>query len=57
MRFIGTMNVDETTNFFAPKILDRAHILHLDNPLFVQHKDGCKQADTGEPFVTTAKLF
>lgn len=56
VRFIGTMNVDETTNFFAPKILDRAHILHLDNPLFVQHKD-VQQVEHGEPFVTTASSF
>lgn len=38
VRFIGTMNVDETTNFFAPKILDRAHILRLENPLFTKHE-------------------
>lgn len=38
VRFIGTMNVDETTNFFAPKILDRAHILRLENPLFAKYE-------------------
>lgn len=34
VRFVGTMNVDETTNFFALKILDRAQILQLTNPIF-----------------------
>ncbi|MFN4143655.1 McrB family protein [Aestuariivirga sp.] len=28
--FIGTVNVDETTYMFSPKVLDRAHVIELD---------------------------
>lgn len=33
VRIIGAINMDETTNFLSPKILDRAHIIKFDNPL------------------------
>ena len=33
VRIIGAINIDETTNFLSPKILDRAHIIKFDNPL------------------------
>lgn len=29
--FIGTVNVDETTYMFSPKVLDRAHVLEIDS--------------------------
>jgi len=29
--FIGTINVDETTYMFSPKVLDRAHIIELES--------------------------
>ena len=33
IRFVGTVNIDETTNFFSPKILDRVHVIRVENPL------------------------
>lgn len=36
IRFIGAINVDETTNYFSPKILDRVHIVKFENPLFFE---------------------
>lgn len=32
VRFVGTVNIDETTHFFSPKVLDRAAIVPLDRP-------------------------
>jgi hypothetical protein len=29
--FIGTVNVDETTYMFSPKVLDRAHVIELES--------------------------
>ena len=36
VRFIGAINVDETTHYFSPKILDRVHIVKFENPLLVE---------------------
>lgn len=36
VRFIGAINVDETTNYFSPKILDRVHIVRFENPLLFE---------------------
>lgn len=33
VRIIGTINMDETTHYLSPKILDRAHIVRFANPL------------------------
>jgi hypothetical protein len=33
VRFIGTINVDQTTYSLSPKILDRAHVIRFANPL------------------------
>ncbi|MBE9056773.1 AAA family ATPase [Sphaerospermopsis sp. LEGE 08334] len=38
VRFIGAINVDETTNYFSPKILDRVHIVKFENPLLYEKK-------------------
>jgi len=32
VRFVGTVNIDETTHFFSPKVLDRAALLILEAP-------------------------
>ncbi len=32
VRFVGTVNIDETTHFFSPKVLDRASVVRLDRP-------------------------
>lgn len=56
VRFVGTMNVDETTNFFALKILDRAHILQLTNPIFDSRPQG-KTPKSTAPFHVSACSF
>lgn len=33
VRFIGTINMDQTTYGLSPKILDRCHIIRFNNPL------------------------
>ena len=33
VRIIGTVNIDETTHYLSPKVLDRAHVIKFDNPL------------------------
>lgn len=33
VRIIGAINVDETTHYLSPKILDRAHVMRFNNPL------------------------
>jgi len=38
VRFIGAINVDETTHYFSPKILDRVHIVKFDNPLLFEEQ-------------------
>jgi len=36
IRFIGAINVDETTHYFSPKILDRIHVVKFENPLLFE---------------------
>ena len=36
VRFIGAINIDETTHYFSPKILDRVHIMKFENPLLFE---------------------
>lgn len=38
VRFIGAINVDETTHYFSPKILDRIHVVKFDNPLLYEEQ-------------------
>ena len=38
VRFIGAINVDETTHYFSPKILDRVHIVKFENPLLIEEE-------------------
>ena len=33
VRIIGAINVDDTTHYLSPKILDRAHLMRFGNPL------------------------
>lgn len=35
VRIIGTINVDETTHYLSPKVLDRAHIIRFGSPLLM----------------------
>lgn len=38
VRFIGAINVDETTHYFSPKILDRIHVVKFENPLLIEEQ-------------------
>jgi len=33
VRIIGAINIDDTTHYLSPKILDRAHVMKFDSPL------------------------
>jgi len=44
VRFVGAINVDQTTYGLSPKILDRAHVIRFDNPLKHSIKDIRKEA-------------
>ena len=33
VRIIGAINIDETTHYLSPKVLDRAHVMKFDSPL------------------------
>lgn len=33
VRIVGAINVDETTHYLSPKILDRAHVMRFRNPV------------------------
>lgn len=33
VRIIGSVNIDETTYYLSPKVLDRAHVIRFDSPL------------------------
>ena len=33
VRFVGTVNMDATTHYLSPKVLDRAHVLQFQSPL------------------------
>ncbi len=33
---IGAINVDETTHYLSPKVLDRAHVMRFRNPVLVE---------------------
>ena len=33
LRVVGAVNIDETTHYLSPKVLDRAHVLRFDSPL------------------------
>ena len=33
VRFVGTVNMDATTHFLSPKVLDRAHVIQFQSPL------------------------
>lgn len=35
VRIIGAINIDETTHYLSPKVLDRAHVLRFRNPLLM----------------------
>lgn len=38
IRIIGAINVDDTTHYLSPKILDRAHVMKFGNPFLMDLK-------------------
>lgn len=38
VRLIGAINIDETTHYLSPKIIDRAHIMKFESPLLFDWK-------------------
>jgi energy-coupling factor transporter ATP-binding protein EcfA2 len=38
VRIIGAINIDETTHYLSPKVLDRAHVIKFDNLLLTDWK-------------------
>ncbi|MBX4876965.1 DNA methyltransferase [Rhizobium bangladeshense] len=45
--FIGTVNVDETTYMFSPKVLDRAHVIELNAERPSDYLSGGGRAEPG----------
>jgi len=39
VRIVGAINIDETTHYLSPKILDRAHIMKFKSPLLTDWDD------------------
>lgn len=45
VRIIGAINVDETTHYLSPKILDRAHLMRFSSPLLTDWADVEKEIE------------
>jgi len=46
VRIIGAINIDETTHYLSPKILDRAHIMKFTSPLLSDWDSIIQEIDT-----------
>ncbi|WP_299808905.1 AAA family ATPase [uncultured Shewanella sp.] len=46
VRIIGAINIDETTHYLSPKILDRAHIMKFKSPLLTDWDEIFAEIDT-----------
>jgi hypothetical protein len=44
--FVGTVNVDETTYMFSPKVLDRAHVIEVRPPPVAEYLEGSSPSKT-----------
>ena len=44
-RMIPNINIDETTHYLSPKVLDRAHVIKFDNPLLSDWDSIYKEVD------------
>jgi hypothetical protein len=55
IRLVGTVNVDETTHFFSPKVIDRCSIAHFERP---DIREGLEEEDyvRTEPTITPVRL-
>ena len=45
VRIIGAINIDDTTHYLSPKILDRAHVMKFKSPLLMDWQKIIKEAD------------
>jgi energy-coupling factor transporter ATP-binding protein EcfA2 len=46
VRILGAINIDETTHYLSPKILDRAHIMKFKSPLLTNWDEIFAEIDT-----------
>jgi len=46
VRFIGAVNMDQTTNALAPKVLDRAHVIRFESPMTYDWSQIRSEADS-----------
>lgn len=57
VHIIGAINIDETTHYLSPKILDRAHIMRFESPLLsdwdviLKEVDSYDFEDTSKPLI------
>lgn len=54
LHIIGAINIDETTHYLSPKILDRAHIMRFESPLLSNWDEILTQVESYE-FDDTSK--
>lgn len=54
LHIIGAINIDETTHYLSPKILDRAHIMRFESPLLSNWDEILTQVESYE-FEDTSK--
>lgn len=58
VHIIGAINIDETTHYLSPKILDRAHIMRFESPLLSNWREILEQVANYElPDVSRPLLF
>ncbi len=53
--FTGTVNVDETTYMFSPKVLDRAFTIEFDRVDLAGYTDGVARSESGELDLSAGK--
>lgn len=57
VHLVGAINIDETTHYLSPKILDRAHIMRFESPLLtdwdaiLEEVDNYDFEDTSKPLI------
>jgi len=56
VRIVGTVNIDETTHFFSPKVLDRSNVVSLAAPDLERVEATSEEAIGGLTGVTAAML-
>lgn len=63
VRIIGAVNVDDTTHYLSPKVLDRVHVLRFRNPVLVDwdmveaELEPFDEAALAQPLRLTASVF